>query len=182
MRIITGILKGRQIHIPKTLEVRPTTDRVKEGMFSVIDARKFLAGARVVDLFAGSGGLGFEAISRGAESVLFVEQDRRNTAHIEKLAKEFGVAERCRTVTSRVEDFLEGPPLPADFIFCDPPYEYPMMKEMVNTLVEKDWLKPGGWLILEHDKRHDFRGHPRLLQQKEYGRTYVCFFENEAGD
>ncbi|MDZ7772501.1 MAG: 16S rRNA (guanine(966)-N(2))-methyltransferase RsmD [Balneolaceae bacterium] len=177
MRIITGTLKGRQIRIPKTLDVRPTTDRVKEGMFSVIDARKFLAGARVTDLFAGSGGLGFEALSRGAEHVLFVEQDARNTSHIEELAEEFGVADRCRTAITRVEDFLEGPTLPADFVLCDPPYEYPHMEEMVDRILEVGWLHPGGWLVLEHDSRHDFREHPRLLQQKEYGRTYVCFFE-----
>lgn len=181
MRIITGTLKGRNIHIPKTLEVRPTTDRVKEGMFSVIDARKFLVGARVTDLFAGSGGLGFEALSRGAEHVLFVEQDARNTSHIEQLAGEFGVADRCRTATSRVEDFLDGPPLPADFVFCDPPYDYPQMGEMADRILEKGWLNPGGWLILEHDKRHDFRDHSRLLQQKLYGRTCVCFFEAADG-
>lgn len=177
MRIITGTLKGRHIHIPKTLDVRPTTDRVKEGMFSVIDARKFLAGAHVIDLFAGSGGLGFEALSRGGDRVLFVDRDARNTSHIEDLAEEFEVADRCRTATSEVEDFLEGPPLPADFVFCDPPYEYPLMEEMVARILEEGWLKPGGWLVLEHDSRHDFREHPRLLQQKEYGRTYVCFFE-----
>lgn len=182
MRIITGTLKGRRIHIPTNLDVRPTTDRVKEGMFSVIDSRKFIAGARAMDLFAGSGSLGFEAISRGAESVLFVDEDRYNVSHIEKTAGEFGVEERCRTAVSRVEDYLDGPPAPFDFIFCDPPYEYPQMEAMVAAILEKNWLRSGGWLILEHDSRHDFRDHPKLLQQKEYGRTYVCFFESGDAD
>lgn len=180
MRIITGILKGRQIRIPGSLDVRPTTDRVKEGMFSVIDSRKFIAGSRVMDLFAGSGNLGFEAISRGADNVMFVDEDRHNIAHIERTARDFEVEERCRTAAARVNAFLEGPPFPCDFVFCDPPYQYPAMEKLVEYILEKDWLPPGGWLILEHDKHNDFRDHPNLLQQKEYGRTYVCFFESNT--
>lgn len=179
MRIITGTLKGRTIRIPKTLEVRPTSDRTKEGLFGVIDARKYIREASVLDLFAGSGNLGLEAISRGAARVLFVDSDRRNIEHIESLSEEFGVADRCRAVTSTAEGFLEGPPAPYDFIFCDPPYEYPLMHEMVETILEKGWLQSRGWLILEHDKHHDFSGHPRFLQQKPYGRTIVSFFEAE---
>ncbi len=181
MRIITGTLKGRQIHIPKTLNVRPTSDRTKEGLFSILDARKYIRGANVLDLFAGSGNLGIEAISRGAKKVLFVDNDRRNTTHIEELAEDFDISDQVRTVTSPVEKFLEGIPLPYDIVFSDPPYDFPLMKEMINTIVTDGWLADNGWLILEHDKRHHFIDHNHCAYYKEYGRTHVSIFLAKEG-
>jgi len=181
MRIITGTLKGRQIHIPNTLKVRPTSDRTKEGLFSILDSRKYIRDATILDLFAGSGNLGIEAISRGAKSVLFVDQDRRNISHIEKLGKEFDIADKIRTVTSPVEKFLEGMPLPYDIVFADPPYDYPMIEELIDAITTEGWLADNGWLILEHDKRHDFREHPHCAYHKNYGRTYVSIFLKEEG-
>jgi 16S rRNA (guanine(966)-N(2))-methyltransferase RsmD len=181
MRIITGTLKGRQINIPNTLNVRPTSARTKEGLFSILDARKFIRGANVLDLFAGSGNLGIEAISRGAAKVLFVDSDRRNIQHIENISKEFGISDQVRTVTSPVERFLEGMPLPYDIIFSDPPYDYPHMHEMIEKIVYDGWLAENGWLILEHDKRHDFTDHPHCAYYKEYGRTHVSIFLAEEG-
>lgn len=182
MRIITGILKGRQIHIPNTLNVRPTSDRTKEGLFSTIEARKYLRDSRILDLFAGSGNLGMEAISRGAKTVLFVDNDRNNIHHIVQLADEFNVAKQIRTVTSSVEDFLQGPAVPYDFIFSDPPYDYPLMQEMISDILTTGWLQKNGWLILEHDKRHDFSGHDQCIIIKNYGRTTVSIFTPEAED
>ncbi|WP_372637368.1 16S rRNA (guanine(966)-N(2))-methyltransferase RsmD [Fodinibius sp.] len=181
MRIITGILKGRKIHIPKTLDVRPTTDRTKEGLFSILDARKYIRGARVLDLFGGSGNLGFEALSRGCDSVLFVDNDRRNIRHIEKVAEEFELSGQIRTAASQVGDFLEGMPLPYDIIFADPPYDYPLMEEMIETIISDGWLADNGWLILEHDKRHDFSNHAHCAYKKEYGRTHISIFLPEEG-
>ncbi|HLR26824.1 MAG TPA: 16S rRNA (guanine(966)-N(2))-methyltransferase RsmD [Fodinibius sp.] len=181
MRIITGLLKGRRIHIPKTLNVRPTTDRVKEGLFSILDARKYIHGARVLDLFGGSGNLGFEALSRGAENVLFVDSNRHNIRHIEKVAAEFEMSDQVRTATSEVERFLEGMPLPYDIIFADPPYDYPLMDQMVETIIGDGWMDENGWLILEHDKHHDFSSHPHCASVREYGRTHVSIFLAEEG-
>jgi len=179
MRIITGTLKGRKIHIPNTLNVRPTTDRTKEGLFSILDARKYIRGARVLDLFGGSGSLGFEALSRGCESVLFVDSDRRNIRHIEKVAEDFDLLDRIRTATSPVEDFLEGLPLPYDIIFSDPPYDYPHMEAMIETILSEGWLAEHGWLLLEHDKRHDFSQHAHCAYVKAYGRTHLSIFLSE---
>lgn len=176
MRIITGLLKGRKIHIPNTLNVRPTSDRTKEGLFSILEARKYIRNANVLDLFAGSGNLGIEAISRGARQVLFVDNDRRNIKHIEELSGQFEIASQVRTATSRVDDFLNGSPLPYDIIFSDPPYDYPLMEKMITTIVNDGWLNENGWLILEHDKRHDFRDHPHCACNREYGRTIVSIF------
>jgi len=181
MRIITGILKGRQINIPNTLNVRPTAARTKEGLFSILEARKYIRSTNILDLFAGSGNLGFEAISRGADKVLFVDSDRRNIDHIEEVGREFEVSDRIRTVVTPVEKFLEGMPLPYDIIFCDPPYDYPLMHKMIEMIVSDGWLAENGWLILEHDKRHDFTDHPHCAYYKEYGRTHVSIFLAEKG-
>lgn len=181
MRIITGTLKGRQINIPNTLNVRPTAARTKEGIFSILEARKYIHGTQVLDLFAGSGNLGVEAISRGADKVLFVDNDRRNTKHIEKVCREFDIDKQIRTVTAPVENFLEGMPLPYDIVFSDPPYDFPLMYEMIDTICNDGWLAENGWLILEHDKRHDFNDHPHCAYYKEYGRTHVSIFLAEEG-
>ncbi len=182
MRIITGRLKGRVIPVPDTGSLRPTSDRTKEGLFSVIAARRFFDGTRVLDLFAGSGNLGFEAISRGSEHVLFVDQHPEHIRHIEKLAHQFNIKRQVQTRTQSVEQFLDGPSTAHDFIFCDPPYDYFMMTKMTDKILHGGWLKPDGWFILEHDKRHDFSSHAHCFYARAYGRTIVSIFQAQAVD
>lgn len=182
MRIITGTLKGRKIHIPNTLDVRPTSDRTKEGIFSIIDARKYIRDSRILDLFAGSGNLTVEAISRGAAQALCVDNDRKNIQHINKMAEDFNIDSQIRTAGIAVEDFLQGPAVSYDFIFSDPPYEYPLMHEMISDILAKGWLQPNGWFILEHDKRHDFSDHDKCIIVKNYGRTTVSIFTPETDE
>lgn len=167
--------------MPSTLNVRPTAARTREGLFSILDARKFIRNTRVLDLFAGSGSLGIEAISRGAEKVLFVDSDRRNTQHIENVCTEFDITDQIRTAPTTVQKFLDGIPLPYDIVFCDPPYDFPTMHQMIATITTDGWLAEGGWLILEHDKRHNFTDHPHCAYYKEYGRTHVSIFLAKAG-
>lgn len=182
MRIITGTLKGRKIDIPGNLDVRPTTDRTKEGLFSTIESWKYISDATVLDLFAGSGNLGFEAISRGAASALFVDEDSRNIRHIESLAEDFEVGDRVRTVISDVEKFLQGPSVPYDFIFADPPYTYTQLDEIVESVFANKWLKENGWLIAEHNRHYDFRDHRYNLMEKEYGRTMISIFSLQSDE
>lgn len=178
MRIITGSLKGRNIPIPKTGLLRPTSDRAKESIFSIIDSRTYLENCRILDLFAGSGNLGFEAISRGASSCLFVDQEARHCRHIEDLAETFEVAGQVQTLTMGIETFLEkASDGRFDFIFADPPYDYLMMPEMIDTILNDAWLNEDGWFILEHDKRHNFSEHSHCVYAKAYGRTIVSIFK-----
>ncbi|MEX0823221.1 MAG: 16S rRNA (guanine(966)-N(2))-methyltransferase RsmD [Balneolaceae bacterium] len=177
MRIITGKLKGRKIPVPPTDQLRPTTDRAKEGLFSVIAARVYLENTRILDLFAGSGNLGFEAISRGAESALFVDNESRHIQHIEKLAKTFGVESQVQTIAMDIEKFLEKDYGSFDFIFADPPYDYFLMEEMIDTILDGNWLREDGWFILEHDKRHNFSSKEHCVYSKAYGRTIVSIFK-----
>ncbi len=182
MRIITGKLKGRRIQIPKGLDVRPTTDRTKESIFNKIEVYKYLENSTVLDLFGGSGNLGFEAISRGAKHVTFVDIDPKNIRLIEKVAKEFDIEKQVRAQVLDVQQFLNGFSGTYDFIFCDPPYDYEWMEEMINQILEKEWLNEDGWFILEHDKYHNYNNHPHCFFSKAYGRTTVSIFEKHPVD
>ena len=182
MRIITGKLKGRQIPIPKTDLLRPTSDRTKEGLFSVIDARTYFDQTRILDLFAGSGNLGFEAISRGAVSCLFVDNISEHLNEIEKTAGRFGIREQITTLIMNVELFLEKDFGTFDFIFADPPYDYYQMTEMIDQVMNNRWLNEDGWFILEHDKRHNFLEHRYCVFSKPYGRTIVSIFKLNSVD
>lgn len=179
MRIITGKLKGRKISIPKDAEIRPTTDRTKESIFNRIEARYFLDEAKILDLFAGSGSLGLEAISRGVKNVVAVESDPRHAMIVEKNALNLGVEGQIRVITSDVLSFLNGMPVPYHFIFCDPPYQYPFMNEVVEAVLTQNWLTDEGWFILEHDKYHSFDKHPHCFISKSYGRTRISIFQKE---
>lgn len=182
MRIITGTLKGRRFSIPKGLDVRPTTDRTKESIFNKIEAYKFIEGTKVLDLFGGSGNLGFEAISRGAGYVTSVEMDPANVRHIEHTASDFGVEDRIRTVVADVKNYLQTPHPEYDIIFCDPPYNYEWMQEMIQVIIEDNWLTEDGWFILEHDKYHKYTDHPHCFFSKAYGRTTVSIFVKHPVD
>jgi 16S rRNA (guanine(966)-N(2))-methyltransferase RsmD len=182
MRIITGKLKGRKIPVPKTDLLRPTTDRTKEGIFSVMAARRYFESTTVLDLFAGSGNLGFEALSRGSESVLFVDKEQEHIKHVEKIAESFGVEDQISTRIMAVEEYLENPGQSFDFVFADPPYDYFFMNGIIDLVLERDVLNEDGWFILEHDKRHDFSDHPNCVYSRAYGRTIVAIFKNNTDD
>lgn len=182
MRIITGKLKGRIIPIPDTGELRPTSDRAKEGIFSVIASRRYFEGCHILDLFAGSGNLGLEAISRGADHATFVDRNSQHIKHIEKLSREFKVEKQITTVISSVEDYLKRPTGPFDLVFADPPYDYVFMADMIDIMLQNGWLGNDGWFILEYDKRHNFSKHTHCIYTKPYGRTTVSIFQVQPVD
>ena len=179
MRIITGSLKGRRFILPKALKLRPTSDRTKEGMFGVIESHISIQNTQVLDLFAGTGNLGFEALSRGAASAHFVEENRDAIRFIQKTAGNFNLSDSIYTQTDKVEDFMGRPHSRYDLIFADPPYDYPEMNELPERILNENWLTRDGWFILEHDRRVDFRDHPHCYFSKPYGRTIVAIFELE---
>lgn len=176
MRIITGSLKGRKLKAPTTGEIRPTSDRTKEGMFNVINARRYFDDLDVLDLFGGSGNLGFEAISRGARHATFVDSNRASVKMIEETAKQFDIAEQVIAIYSEVDSFLKRFAKPYDLVFADPPYDYPKMEELIELVLHGGWLAADGWFLLEHDKRHKFAEHPNCVFSKPYGRTIVTIF------
>lgn len=177
LRIITGKFKGRKLKLPKGIDTtRPTSDRTKEGMFNIIEARNTFKGAAVLDLFAGTGNLGLEALSRGAKNVVFVDSNRACIEAVKSNATSLGLKDEYKVIPSDVIRFLQGIDTPYDFVFCDPPYDLPEMVDMVELILQKNWLKEDGWFILEHDVRHDFSQHPHCVFSKPYGRTIVTIF------
>lgn len=179
MRVIAGSAGGTRLEVPKR-GVRPTMDRVKAAIFSSLgDA---VIGARVLDLFAGSGALGIEALSRGASSVLFVEEDRQSTHVIEKnLAK---TKFEARVRQQSVSDFLRSASGTEKFqiVFADPPYEKTKSGERSSEKLLANealagLLDPGGVFVLEKRPAEDLPEMNlwRIIRQKTYGATEVLF-------
>ena len=174
MRITGGTWGRRPIQAPPGRGTRPTTDRVREALFGLLDARDALHQARVLDLFAGSGALGLEALSRGAAHATFVERHgatlavaRRNAADLE--------AEAAAFVRADVRTFLGRPRDPVDLVLADPPYDLGWLPELPALALPH--LVPGGVLALEHDARRDFGAAPGFEQARAYGGTVVSIFE-----
>lgn len=180
-RIIAGTAGGRRLTTPRGQATRPTSDRVREALFSAIESWcGSLTGLRFLDLYAGSGAVGLEARSRGAGVVTLVEQDRRTAALISRNATELGLA-RANVVTSAVSTFLGSTPrAPYDVVFSDPPY--PLSDEAVANdlaaLVRQGWLVPGALVVVERSSRSPELAWPVGLageRSKRYGETTLWY-------
>jgi len=153
MRVIAGSHKGRKLKAPTWTGLRPTSDRLKETLFNVLGGA--VAGARVLDGFAGSGALGIEALSRGASHVAFVDDERLATALIEENLRLCGISGGYVIIRGSLAGALRRVPAdqPFDLVLLDPPYEYANLAEALATAGE--FLSPQGILVLEHARRRD---------------------------
>jgi 16S rRNA (guanine(966)-N(2))-methyltransferase RsmD len=156
MRIIAGELKGRRLKTPAWDGLRPTSDKLRETLFNVIAAR--VAGARVLDLYAGTGAIGIEALSRGARHVTFVENDTRAIRLIEQNLRAAGVSDRCAIIRFRLgtrhdsNDSLRSLEAASfDVIFLDPPYDEPDLAAVIAFA--QPLLLPGGLVVVEHARK-----------------------------
>ncbi|MDB5032983.1 MAG: rsmD [Chlorobi bacterium] len=150
MRIIAGDLRGRVIKSTQTSMLRPTTDRVRETIFNILQARFTFDGARVLDLFAGTGALGIEALSRGAASCDFVETDRKAGRVIADNITTLGLRDRARLVNRDAIKFIAESEGCYDLILADPPYAASIFERLVNDIFSTGRLHRDGLLILEH--------------------------------
>jgi 16S rRNA (guanine966-N2)-methyltransferase len=151
MRIIAGAWRGRTIEVPPGQSTRPTADRVRETLFSMLASRLgSFEDLRVADLFAGSGALGFEALSRGAASATFVESDAKAGATIRHNAEKLGAIERIRILGSSALALPRSEPF--DLIFADPPYAEGSGTAAVQAVAEAEWLARGGWMSVESSR------------------------------
>ena len=176
MRIIAGQWRGRQIEAPPGVATRPTADRVRETLFSMLSSRlgRF-DGLRVADLFAGSGALGFEALSRGAASATFVENDATAVAVIGRNAAKLGA----------VVEIVSGSALalpwsaPFDLIFADPPYQPQSGTAVVDSVLKSGWLAPGGWLSVETSRGTEVTaGHLVMEASRDIGRARITLLRH----
>ena len=148
MRIIAGEWRGRVIEAPSGKDTRPTADRVRETLFSMLVSRLgSFEDLRVADLFAGSGALGFEALSRGATSATFVEIDAKAAALIRRNAEKLGATERVHILGCSALSLPGSRSF--DLILADPPYGAGSGTAVVKAVVDAEWLSPGGWMSIE---------------------------------
>ncbi|QGN50271.1 16S rRNA (guanine(966)-N(2))-methyltransferase RsmD [Micromonospora sp. WMMD558] len=156
-RIVAGTLGGRRIAAPPGAGTRPTSDRVREALFSAVQAEVDLDGARFADLYAGSGAVGLEALSRGAEHVLLVESDPRAARVIRENVAALRAGSAVRLVTGKVGTVLGAGPDgdPYDVVFADPPYSVPdeEVSAMLRALVDQGWLAPDALVVVERSSR-----------------------------
>lgn len=155
-RIVAGRFGGRRLATPAGRDTRPSTDRVREGLFNALESRTNLADARFADLFAGSGAVGLEALSRGAAHVLLVESDRRAAKVARENAAALDAAAAVRLVVDRVERVLAKPAdAPFDVVFADPPYPLPdaEVAAMLMALVGGGWLTDDAVVVVERSAR-----------------------------
>lgn len=188
MKLIAGRFGGHGLKTPSGHQTRPSTARTREALFGLIDARIYLEGAEVLDLFAGTGALGLEAISRGAALVTFVEQKREVLNYARENAEKLGVEDKCIFIQGDAVEHLRsygGPEL--DLITADPPYELEAMQDMPDLALPH--LQTDGVFTLEHSSHDWFDEHPHLMTSRSYGRTIVSLFrpplppkEDEASD
>jgi 16S rRNA (guanine966-N2)-methyltransferase len=179
-RIISGRAGGQRLHTPAGSGTRPTSDRVREALFSRLDHLDVLAGAAVLDLYAGSGALGLEAASRGATSVLLVESDRAAAAVARRNAALTGipgVSVRAATVERAL---AAPPPAPFDLVFLDPPYDVgeDALERVLSALVEQHWLSEEALVVVERSSRSPEPRWPAGLDpegERRYGETRVWF-------
>lgn len=180
-RIIGGSAGGRRLETPKGSTTRPTSDRVREALFSAVESWSgSWEGLRVLDLYAGTGAVGIEALSRGAGEALLVEQDRRTAELISRNARTLGF-DRARVVTSSVATFLgQAAPAQFDFVFLDPPY--PLENADVTAdlvlLVEHGWLAPDALVVVERRRRPGIPDWPAGItagRERKYGDTVLGY-------
>ena len=179
MRIISGIYKRRRFDVPKTFSARPTTDFAKENLFNVISNLIDLDEADALDLFAGTGSISFELISRGCREVTAVEKNPAHAAFIAKVAKELKT-DALNLIKGDAFRFLQTVPSERfDLIFADPPYALDNLEEIPRLVLERNLLKNGGVFIMEHPKTNDFSGLPFFYQHRVYGSVNFSIFIKE---
>ncbi|MFV0345059.1 MAG: RsmD family RNA methyltransferase [Bacteroidales bacterium] len=176
MRVIAGKYKGRHFRASKYFKARPTTDQAREGLFNVLMSRYTFEEMSVLDLFAGTGSISFEFISRGVPRVTAVESNYRYISGIKAAASELGISEGLESVKSDVFKYLESATLKYNVIFADPPYDLPNFDELIHCVLERDLLCENGIFILEHPKRKEYSNVAGFEQMRKYGGVHFSIF------
>ena len=180
MRVITGKARGVQLKTPEGLQTRPTTDRGKEALFSIIQFE--IPCARVLDLFGGTGQLGIEALSRGAKSAVFVDESEKACALIKENLRRTKMLEDAKVVRSDYMQYLQNCREQFDIVFLDPPYAEVFLENALKKLTEIDILQSGGIIVAERplgkELPWEFDGFVRSKDYK-YGKTLITIYRKE---
>lgn len=175
MRIIRGKYGRRRFDVPKNITARPTTDFARENLFNVLENLGDFEGKGALDLFAGTGAISFEFLSRGCREVTAVEQAPVQAQFIRGVKEKLG-DEALRVVKGDVFKFIATCSRQFDFIFADPPYDHPRFDEVPGLILESPMVKRGTVVIIEHSKNRDFSMLPGFAQHRVYGSVNFSIF------
>ena len=181
MRVITGTAKGRKLKAPKGKETRPTSDRTKESLFNIIGPR--VINAKFLDLYAGTGAIGIEALSRGADLSVFVEKNPQAVKNIKSNLELTGLADRAEVISQEAEkavDMLAAWERTFDIIFVDPPYLKGLVNESLLKINKSRLLASGGVVITESSKLDVLpvqAGLLKMVRHEKYGDTILSFYQ-----
>lgn len=182
MRIVGGEFRGRPLATPRSNAIRPTSDRTREAVFNILahNHPDLLDGGRVLDLFAGTGALGLEALSRGASGCVFVEESAEGRGLIRTNVEAMGLQGRTRIFRRDAATLGEvGTIMPFDIVFADPPYGKGLAERALSAALSGGWLRPQALAVVEEASASPFRPVPglRLVERRDYGDTTVTFCE-----
>jgi len=180
MRVIAGIMKGKRLLPSGGLNLRPTTDKVKEAIFNILSNE--VSGASFLDLYAGTGAIGIEAMSRGALRAVFVEKDKKQVLLIRKNLSLFSLLGKTAIFEGTAQDFIKKTKESFDVAYIDPPYEHNDLTSVLLTLGSSDTIRPNGMAIIEHFHKREFPpsfGELLFLKQVRYGGTALSFYEKK---
>ncbi len=175
MRIITGQYKGRHFSIPRTFKARPTTDFAKESIFNVLNGYLDFDGIAALDLFAGTGSISLEMLSRGCKPVVSVEGNREHATFITQCMKKIGTTDHI-LIRGDVFRFLKKCHEQFNFVFADPPYALDALDTIPSLIFQYQLLKPKGVLVLEHGKNYNFSEEPHFIEHRSYGSVNFSLF------
>ena len=179
MRIITGKYKGKHFEVPRSFKARPTTDFAKENLFNVLRANVDFEETRALDLFAGTGSITLELLSRGCPEVVSVERDRQHYAFVRAAVEHCTAGDagvRVRVLNADALRIIAKSNERFDLVFADPPYALRELSELPERVMASGLLKPGALFVLEHGKEHDFSSRPEFLEHRAYGSVNFSFF------
>ena len=162
--------------MPRTFSARPTTDFAKESLFNILANRMDLEGATALDLFAGTGSISIELVSRGCSNVVSVEKDPAHYSFICKVM-ETVKTDRCLPIKGDVFKYIASTSTQFDFIFADPPYQLENLADIPDLVFDNNLLAPDGIFVLEHGSKNNFSSHPRFTDIKRYGSVHFSFFK-----
>lgn len=180
MRVITGKYKGRHFDIPRSFKARPTTDFAKENLFNVLNGyMDFEDGPTALDLFAGTGSITIELLSRGCERVVSIERDPQHFAFITHILDTLKAA-NCFPLRTDAFRYLDKCNEQFDFIFADPPYALKELEKLPDMVLSHKLLKDNGLFVLEHGKTNVFTTHECFVEHRSYGSVNFSFFKAKA--
>ena len=176
MRIIRGKYGKRRFDVPKNITARPTTDFARENIFNVLENMIDFEDKTALDLFAGTGAISFEFVSRDCKDVTCVEMANTQANFIKSVKQKLN-AQNLRVIKGDVFKFIETCSNKFDIIFADPPYDHPRFGEIPSLILNSQMLNPGTLVIIEHSRDYDFSELPHFIEQRTYGSVNFSLFE-----